>query len=232
VYTIDDSNSNTATPLDPYSADLLSLREQVFSAQHTHVFSPTLLNTARFGFSRAAYFFTGEPTPGTPAASVSGFLAGLPVGAVVVGGSQASNPQAQLGLAGSNNGSNLHVDRNLLTFTDDVSLGRGSNQWRFGVWLQPFQSNELIALSQYGQLTFTGLPNFLAGTASFLYDPAPTPMNWRSLFGAWYAEDVISARPDLTISLGFRDEFSTGWNEANGRAANYVPDATGVLQCA
>jgi len=232
VYTIDDSNSNTATPLDPYSADLLSLREQVFSAQHTHVFSPTLLNTARFGFSRAAYFFTGEPTPGTPAAAVSGFLAGLPVGAVVVGGSQASNPQAQLGLAGSNNGSNLHVDRNLLTFTDDVSLGRGSNQWRFGVWLQPFQSNELIALSQYGQLTFTGLPNFLAGTASFLYDPAPTPMNWRSLFGAWYAEDVISARPDLTISLGFRDEFSTGWNEANGRAANYVPDATGVLQCA
>src|SRR5215472_12147032 len=57
-------------------------------------------------------------------------------------------------------------------------------------------------------------------------------MNWRSLFGAWYLEDVISARSDLTISLGFRDEFSTGWNEANGHAANYLPDASGVLQCA
>ena len=78
IYTVDDSNSNTATPADPYSTDLLSLREQVLSLQETHVFSPTLLNTVRFGFSRAGYFFTGEPTPGTPAATVPGFLAGFP----------------------------------------------------------------------------------------------------------------------------------------------------------
>jgi hypothetical protein len=229
VYTLDDSNAVTATPLDPFSTDLLSLREQVFSVQDTHVFSSALLNAARFGFSRAGYFFTGEPTPGTPAASVPGFLAGLPVGAVVVGGSQASNPQAQLGLAGSNNGSNLHIARNLFTLTDDLTMTKGRHEVRVGVWLQPFQSNEVIALSQYGQMTFTGLPNFLAGTASFLYDPAPTPMNWRSLFGAWYVEDVIRARSDLTVSLGFRDEFSTGWNEANGRAANYALGSAGPV---
>jgi hypothetical protein len=229
VYTIDDSHANTATPLDPYSTDLLSLREQVFSLQETHVFSSALLNTARVGFSRAGYFFTGEPTPGTPAAGVSGFLAGLPVGAVVVGGSQASNPQAQLGLAGSNNGSNLHIARNLFTVTDDLAVMKGRHEVRVGVWLQPFQSNEIIALSQYGQLTFTGLPNFLAGTASFLYDPAPTPMNWRSLFGAWYVEDVIRVRSNATVSLGFRDEFSTGWNEANGRAANYALGSAGPV---
>jgi hypothetical protein len=231
IYTIDDSNSNTATPFDPYSTDLLSLREQVLSVQETRVFSPTMLNTARVGFSRAGYFFTGEPTPGTPAANVPGFLAGLPVGAVVVGGSQASNPQAQLGLAGSNNGSNLFITRNLFTVTDDLSVAKGRHEMRAGVWLQPFQSNETLALSQYGQLTFTGLPNFLAGTASFLYDPAPSPMNWRSLFGAVYGEDVIRAREDLTVSLGFRDEFSTGWNEANGKAANYTSNGT-ALVCA
>ena len=163
------------------------------------------MNTARFGFSRAGYFFTGEPTPGTPASGVNGFLAGLPVGAVVVGGSQASNPQAQLGLAGSNNGSNLHIARNLFTLTDDLSITKGRHQLRVGAWLQRFQSNEIIALSQYGQLTFTGLPNFLAGTASFLYDPAPSAMSWRSLFGAGYVEDVIAARSNLTISLGLRD---------------------------
>ena len=229
VYTLDDSHAVTATPLDPFSTDVLTLREQVVSFQDTHVFSPALLNTARFGFSRAGYFFTGEPTPGTPAASVPGFLAGLPVGAVVVGGSQASNPQAQLGLAGSNNGSNLHIARNLFTLTDDVAMTKGRHEVRAGVWLQPFQSNEVIALSQYGQMTFTGLPNFLAGTASFLYDPAPTPMSWRSLFGAWYVEDVIRARSDLTVSLGFRDEFSTGWNEANGQAANYTLGSAGPV---
>ncbi len=110
-----------------------------------------------------------------------------------------------------------------------MDLTRGRHQFRFGVWLQPFQSNEEIALSQYGQLTFTGLPNFLAGMASFLYDPTPTPMNWRSLFGAWYAEDEMRVGANLTVSLGFRDEFSTGWNEANGLAGNYALGSSGPV---
>ena len=47
-------------------------------------------------------------------------------------------------------------------------------------------------------------------------------MNWRSLFTAFYAQDVIRVTPKLTLSLGFRGESSTGWNEAHGRAANYT----------
>ncbi len=223
VYTVDDGDDLTATTLDPYSSDVESLREQVFSLEETHSFSASTLNVARVGYSRAGYFFTGEPTPGTPASSVSGFLLGHPVGAVVVGGSAASNPQAQVGLAGSNNGSDLRIARNLFTFEDRATLTRGRHQFSIGAWLQPFQSNETIALSQFGQATFASLQTFLQGTtSSFLYDPAPTEMNWRSLLGAWYAEDVIRFTPRLTVSLGFRDEFTTGWNEAHGRAADYT----------
>src|ERR1700720_1032651 len=102
-------------------------------------------------------------------------------------------------------------------------MTRGRHQLTFGAWFQPFQSNETIALSQYGQLTFSSLQNFLQGSASsFLWDPAPTEINWRSLFGAWYIEDVMRIAPRLSLSLGFRDEFTTGWNEAHGRAANYT----------
>ena len=223
TYTIDDGSDFTPTILDPYSTDILNLREQVVSVDETHVFSPSLLNVARVGFSRAGYFFTGKPTPGTPAANVPGFLAGLPVGAVVVGGSAASNPQAQIGLAGSNNGSNLSIARNIFTYEDRVTLSRGLHQLSFGAWFQQFQSNETLALSQYGQATFTSLQTFLTGvTSTFLYDPAPTEMNWRSLLGAVYAQDVIRLYPTLTLSLGFRGEFSTGWNEAHGRAATYT----------
>src|SRR5467141_30158 len=222
IYTIDDGQDFTATPLDPFSSDVMTLRGQVLSLEETHVFSPALVNSARVGFSRAGYFFTGEPTPGTPAASVPGFLIGRPVGAVVVGGSAASNPAAQLGLAGSNNGSNLTIARNLYTFEDHIALTRGRHQLEFGAWFQRFQSNETIALSQFGQATFTSLQTFLQGTiSSFLFDPSPTEMNWRSLFGAFYAQDTIRVAPKLTLTLGFRDEFSTGWNEAHGRAANY-----------
>ena len=222
VYTVDDGNDFTATVLDPYSSDILTLREQVFSLDETHSFSGSTANVVRLGYSRAGYFFTGLPTPGTPAASVPGFLLGHQVGAVVVGGSAASNPQAAIGLAGSNNGSNLRIARNLVTFEDRLAMTRGRHQFTLGAWFQPFQSNETIALSQYGQLTFSSLTNFLQGSASsFLWDPTPTEMNWRSLFGAWYASDVIRVVPRLTLSLGFRDEFTTGWNEAHGRAANY-----------
>ncbi|HSZ20452.1 MAG TPA: carboxypeptidase-like regulatory domain-containing protein [Candidatus Acidoferrum sp.] len=225
VYTVDDSADQTATAINPFMADATSLREQVVSIEETHVFSPTLLNTARVGFSRASYFFTGEPTPGTPAATVSPFLSGVPfVGAVVVGGSAASNPAAQIALAGSNNGSNLDLHRNLFTYEDQAAWTMGRHQFKFGTWFQRFQSNENIALSQYGQATFQNVAAFLGGsfgTGSFLIDPSSTPLSWRSLFGAFYVEDVIRVTPSFTVSLGFRDEFSTGWNEADGRASNY-----------
>src|SRR6267378_976609 len=61
IYTADDGRDFTATPLDPFSSDILALREQVLSLEETHIFSPALLNTARIAFSRAGYFFPGEP---------------------------------------------------------------------------------------------------------------------------------------------------------------------------
>ncbi len=222
VYTIDDSNDFTPLSTNAYSANAEDLREQVLSMEQTHIFSPTLLNTARAGFSRAFYFFTGEPTPGTPAASLPGFLSGLPIGALSVGGSAASNPAAVIALAGSNNGSNLHIARNLFTYEDRISLTKGRHQFSAGAWFQRLQSNENLALSQFGQATFTSLQTFLQGNNSLLFDPASTPLGWRSWMGAWYVEDSIRFGPNLKVTLGFRDEFSNGWNEVSGRASNYT----------
>ncbi len=230
VYTIDDSAAVTPTSTNLFSTDLERLREQVLSLEETHVFSPKLLNTARVGFSRGAYYYTGEPTPGTPASAVGGFVAGRPVGTVVVGGSAAANPAAQVSLAGSNTGSNLNIDRNLYTYEDDVTRDSGRHQVTAGVWFQQLQSNEDLALTQFGQATFNGLQQFLQGTmGSFLYDPTPTEMNWRSLLGAWYVQDSIRVASTMELTLGFRDEFTTGWNEAHGRAATFV-FANGIIQ--
>ncbi|MBV8675282.1 MAG: carboxypeptidase regulatory-like domain-containing protein, partial [Acidobacteriaceae bacterium] len=119
--------------------------------------------------------------------------------------------------------------RNLYTYEDRVTWSHGRHQWSFGAWFQNFQSNEILNLSQDGQATFTSLKTFLTGvTSTFLYSPSPTEMNWRSLFGAVHAQDVIRLSPNLTMSLGLRGEFSTGWNEAHGRAANYT-FADGVI---
>jgi hypothetical protein len=42
-------------------------------------------------------------------------------------------------------------------------------------------------------------------------------------------EDNIRLRPNLTLRVGLRDEFTNGFNEVSGRAANFITDGSGVL---
>jgi hypothetical protein len=216
VYTVDDSDANTPSQ-NPYSTIYERLREQVLSAQEQHVFSPNLLNTFRFGYSRAAYYFTGQAPD-----SVPGWVAGAPVGAVVIAGSTASNGASQVTLAGANTGSNNQAVRNLFTVDDHIFWTRGRHQIEVGVWLQRLQSNDNLAQNQYGQASFSTLSSFLKGSvATFTVVPAPTELGWRSLFGAGFIEDAWKVTPRLELRAGFRSESTNGWNEAHNRASNY-----------
>ncbi len=225
VYTIDDSGAHTPT-VNPLSSVVESLREQVVSVQEQHVFSPTLLNTARFGFSRAGYFFTGETPVNLP-----GWVASQPIGAVVIGGGTALNGASSISGAGTNAGSNLSAVRNLFTYDDHVAISHGIHQIEAGIWFQRVQANDNLAQDQYGQASFSSLSTFLQGTIStFTVVPQPTPVAWRSLETAGFAQDVIKLHPNLSLRVGFRFESTNGWNEAHGRAANYVFDGNGVIQ--
>ena len=216
VYTADDSDANTPSQ-NPYSTIYERLREQVVSVQEQHVFSPNLLNTLRIGFSRGAYYFTGQ-APG----SVPGWVAGKPVGAVVISGSTASNGASQVTLGGANTGSNNQAVRNLFTVDEHVFWTHGRHQVEFGVWLQRLQSNDNLAQNQYGQASFSTLSAFLKGNvATFTVVPAPTELGWRSLFGAGFIEDAWKVTPRLELRAGLRSESTDGWNEVHGRASNY-----------
>ena len=217
VYTIDDSVAHTPTA-NPFAAIDETLREQVASIEEQHIFSSQLLNTARFGFSRASFYFLGSTT-----ADVPGFVPGRPVGAIVIAGSTASNGASQITGAGGNVGSNNAVARNLFTVDDHVYWTVGHHQLEIGGWVQRLQSNDNLAQNQDGQASFANLQTFLQGTIkTFTIVPAPTPLNWRSWFGASYVEDIWKATPRLELRAGVRVESSNGWNEANGRAANYL----------
>ncbi|HZD77103.1 MAG TPA: carboxypeptidase-like regulatory domain-containing protein, partial [Acidobacteriaceae bacterium] len=216
VYTVDDSIAHTPTA-NPFAVIDETLREQVVSVEEQHIVSSRLLNTARFGFSRASFYFLGSTTVDVP-----GFVAGRPVGAIVISGSTASNGASQITGAGGNVGSNNAVARNLFTFDDHIYWTFGRHQIEAGGWLQRLQSNDNLAQNQDGQASFATLQTFLQGAIkTFTIVPAPTPLNWRSWFGAGYVEDVWKATPRLEVRAGLRVESSNGWNEANGRAANY-----------
>ncbi len=157
VYTIDDSTAHTPTA-NPFAVIDETLREQVASVEEQHVFSSQLLNTARFGFSRASFYFLGSATVDVP-----GFVSGRPVGAIVISGSTASNGASQITGAGGNVGSNNAVARNLFTLDDHIYWTAGRHQLEVGGWLQRLQSNDNLAQNQYGQASFATLQTFLAG---------------------------------------------------------------------
>jgi len=224
VYTVDDSTANTPSA-NPLSLINESLREQVVSLEEQHVFSPSLLNTARFGYSRASYFFTGY----TPA-SLPGWVAGEPIGAIVISGSTASNGASQITQAGTNVGSNNATARNLFTWADHIYWQHHRHEVEAGAWLQRIQSNDMLAQDQYGQASFSTLQSFLQGTVkTFTVVPSPTAMGWRSFEAAAFVEDTIHLTPRLEVRAGFRSESTNGWNEAHSRAANYAI-VDGVLQ--
>ena len=223
-YTVDDSADHTPTQ-NPFSLDVESLRNQVASLRETHVFSPELVNTATAGFSRAAYFYTGKPTVNVPP-----FITGRQVGAVVIGGAAVPNTSSAITMAGSNNGSNLLATRNLFTYQDQISVSKGIHQISAGAWFQRIQSNDQLALGQYGQATFSSLQSFLQGNiTTFTAVPTPTPLGWRSLEAAWFLQDQVRISPRFTLSLGFRTESTDGWNEAHSRAATFVYGPSGAL---
>lgn len=224
VYTVDDSSADTPSQ-NPLSYVNESLREQVLSLQEQHVLLPSLLNTARIGYSRASYFFTGYSPVNLP-----GWVTGKPIGAIVISGSTASNGASQITQAGSNVGSNNKAARNLFTLEDHVYWSHGRHQVEAGLWLQRIQSNDLLAQNQYGQASFSTLKSFLQGTvATFTVVPSPTELGWRSIEGAGFVEDTVKIAPRLELRAGFRAESTNGWNETQGRASNYAI-TDGVLQ--
>jgi hypothetical protein len=227
-YTIDDGDSTTPQA-DPLFGSYETLRSQVASVEETHVISPEILNTFRAGFSRAAFAY--DPVNFVPFPASLSFVTGLGPGGIVIGGGVTTTGGGTITSAGPNNAANVWNRRNLFTYSDSAQIVKGRHQITAGVWFQRIQDNENAASRQLGQASFASLTTFLQGTVtSFQVVPDPNELGWRSLFGAAYFEDAIKLRSNLTFQAGLRYEFTTGWNEESGRAANYITGSNGILE--
>src|SRR5258708_10783650 len=109
-------------------------------------------------------------------------------------------------------------------------LIRGKHQFSFGGAFQRIQENDADGLRGSAQASFSGLATLLQGTISNLQvTPNIAHLGWRTWEGAWYAQDSIQLRPNLTMRIGVRHEFSNGWNEVHGLAGTYQ-FVSGVIQ--
>ena len=228
IYTVDNGES-LQPAADPLFASQITLVMQVASLEETHVFSPRVLNTFRFGFSRAAYNLNSSAVVAFPPAL--DFVTGSGPGGINIGGTIASTGPSTITVEGPNPAAGAANRRNLFTATDGLQITNGIHQISAGVWFQRLQDNEGGAASMIGQSTFATLTTFLQGTVqTFQLSPSHVSLGWRSLLGAWYFQDAMKLRSNLTFQAGLRHEFTTGWNEVAKRAANFVADLQGVLE--
>ena len=236
AYTIDRGDALLPLP-DPLFASALSVGSHTFSLQETHIFAANVVNSFIFGFSRAS--FSNDAAPYVTFDPSVDLVTGRGPGGITIGGSLSTTGGSSITAAGPNNASSVFNHRNLFTLADNVQVSKGRHQLGFGAWFQRLQDNENTASRQLGVASFSCLSPTPACTqafttglvSSFQLVPTATELGWRSFFGAWYAQDTMKLRHNLTVTLGLRHEFDNGWNEVQGRASQFLIDpVTGALQ--
>ena len=227
VYTVDDGFNHNPGSTD-MQLTVSTMRSQVASLEETHSFNASVINSVRIGFTRAKWDMNTAP-PGRN--SSLSFVQGQPIGNINIG-SVGNGQVGAIAGAGSNGSQQLDdIARNLFTVTDTVSITKGIHRIEVGGWFQKVECNDNAADQRNGIATFTDLQHFMQGSATQVVATLnPIELPWRQTAGAWFAQDTIQLRSNLTLTLGVRHEFNNGWNSPKGTAANFVPGPNGILQ--
>jgi carboxypeptidase family protein len=226
-YTISDGERDSPQA-DALYVQYVPLRSQTLGLQETHVFSSSLLNSATLGWSRpVGNQVTTSPVP-APANLV--FMPGGNAGQIVIGGGATTVAPAAVTPAPGNNP--LRGIREYYTEADDVHFTKGKHSISAGAWVQRVHQNSFgSAQFSAGGVSYGTMLTFLQDIPSqFNLVRNPVPIGHRQFEAAWYFQDEIKLRSNLTMRLGLRDEMTDGWNEVVGRCSNYFYDANFVIE--
>jgi hypothetical protein len=206
----------------------------------THVISPTLINTARFGWSR--FFINAKnwdaglnlpTTLGIPGVLINGDARsdGLPIfafsGATPIG-DNGNNP-TQIGT------NNYQTD-------DNLNWTHGKHALDYGVEFIRLQYNMFQTSYEHGSATYNGSYSGLVWTdllfgapkqGTYAY-PISGVVGLRQSDLAFYVQDNYKLNSRLSLNLGVRYENFLGWpwTEVNNKQYNFVPSisTTSLIQ--
>jgi outer membrane receptor protein involved in Fe transport len=227
-YTVDNAILDNTQGDYRYFRNLGSARNQWITLAENHTFAPTLLNTARFSFSRTNRFTsinnTGLPN-GTGPAIVSGFSTG-----VVDMNSAAGGTYSEFGSV--NAAPTTFALQNIYTLSDDVIWTRGKHTFKFGTLLNRYNISNQATNSYNGQIQFNTFVDFLTSNPSVVeFAPPGVNENRYYIFNTYgfYGQDDWRATPRLTLNLGLRYEFMSTPGELQKKQSRLVDDSSGVF---
>ncbi|HZP03469.1 MAG TPA: carboxypeptidase regulatory-like domain-containing protein [Terracidiphilus sp.] len=206
----------------------------------THVFSPTLLNTARVGLSRifitAQNFDRGLNLP---------TQLGIP-GVIVPGDEAHTDGLPQLSITGASSigdpvNAPTQIGTNNYQANDNLTIVHRKHSIDVGAELVRPQYNMYQTLAEHGTMAFTGnftglgLADLLLGApTSGVYQYQQGTRGYRQLDLSFYGQDSYKVSDRLTLALGLRYDNFLGWpwTEVNDREYQFDPalSTTAVFQ--
>lgn len=217
-------------------------RRQMFSLEETHTFNSALVNAVRGGISRVRGDIN-TPVSGTGAA-VDSTLAIAPGAAAPpqIGVSGVGHITTAIGLGGLNRFLHRWTSGQ---FYDDAFLTHGTHSIKVGFAFERMRYNVLEKLSPNGRMnnyksldcllgvpdTNCPTPDPVKGNTNQLNALAPGgshEVQIRESVVAGYLQDDWRARPNLTVNLGIRYEFTT----LPVDAGNNIQEITTLVNCA
>jgi hypothetical protein len=197
-----------------------------------HTFSPTILNEARFNFTR---FYDDEfsnisKNLHIPQLDTNGFNfaggagLGLPGGGGLQYGADFNLPKL--------------LAQNTFEFRDILSKQIGNKTWKVGAQIIREQDNSLRRQHARPQFFFDNFLS-LANDAPFFENSADinpltggTPNSrfyFRDSSYNFFVQNDWKVRQNLTVNLGVRYEYTTPISEKNGHLSNYIPGPNGII---
>jgi hypothetical protein len=187
------------------------------SLEETHIFSPALTNSVRFGYSRnQANILTA---PGANPFATDTSLGSIPEKAAPF----ISVPGISTFFGGVDGFPNFTFGWNSFQGYDDAFLTRGTHSLKFGFAVERMQSNNLFHFFDDGNFVFPSLSAFLTNQPIVFSATIPSSATERgireTLFGG-YIQDDWRLRSNLTLNLGLRYEMTTIPSEVRGKQAS------------
>jgi hypothetical protein len=201
-------------------------RRQMASVEETHIFGPALVNAFRAGVSRVRGDIN-DPVSGDAVAKDTT----LAIAPGAAGPPQIGVPgvlTTAIGLGGLNRFLHRWTSGQ---FYDDAFLTRGTHSLKLGFAFERMLYNITEKLSPNGRMNnYPNLAALLNNTPNRLNALAPggsSAVAIRESFFAGYLQDDWRFRPNLTINMGVRYEFTTLPNDANNR----IQEITTLANC-
>jgi hypothetical protein len=195
------------------------------SARHTHVFSPRSVNSLAFGSAYSR--FDGE---------YGGKLSGTlrDTGFNITSNVNWGYPSFTFVDTYRYSSTGLHYvnPTRLWTVKDDFGFIRGAHSFKMGVAIRAerdrsFGSPNIEFQFSANNPNGTGneVADFLLGLPASYSQSADSNLFPRRFFSAFYFQDDLKLRSNLTLNLGLRYEIAGAWSEDSGHRAVFRPGA-------